>query len=197
MAHATAIAPEPIHGGTVAQVLAEYFGPRVGSVLYRGRSGSQYLFSAGRPDCLRWVLAEDVALFSRRPDEFLIHEETRIDPERERWRTIEMGVAELRAQLAAAEPAAPAGRPHRGVERGRGRPRRSNEELQHWLHLHEHTSPRWTYSDIAVHVAKLDGEDPGGALGTAVRRFKGALGPDRCAECVAGRFPSAPEHRRH
>jgi hypothetical protein len=79
--------PRPIDNGQVDQTVVEYTGGQRGAVTYRGPSGRSYRFDAGPSNKRHYVLDEDLEYFRRLVD-FRVLEETRIDLEEEKLRTL-------------------------------------------------------------------------------------------------------------
>ncbi len=194
--------PEPIADGTVAQVLVRYTGPKEGAVLWRGpKSKSEYSFSKGSPDDLRWVLVDDLDLFLSRPNQFEILEQTRIDPEELARRAQERAVSELRAQVTemarVIERAVLISSPApRSVAKGRtGRPRRGEQD-QLVYHLHRHCPDGWTLSELAAKFLDESYTAPATTMGKRLlafeRRYPDLAARDGCRYCQEASCPPRP-----
>ncbi len=195
--------PRPIDDGRVAQAIVEYTGNRTGAFTVRGPSGREYRFSALPSGNKQYVLSEDLERFRLLVD-FLVLEETFIDPEVDRIRNLERDLAVLRVDAESREArledtVGGVLRDHEERQRQRstrnpgGRPRIPLPELQRLWHLRHHSLPPWSIESLAIEFLGDNYATRHATISTRLSRFKKdhpeLLAEDDCPWCVRGRDP--------
>jgi hypothetical protein len=162
------------------RVLVRYCGRNGAAALWTGEvSGHPHSFSNSPGENLHWVAEEDLAKFRRLPDDFVVCDDTRVDPPRDRQRAIQLQAEtrdrETRLQLEALQAqftqltagvTAPVKAPSRRV----GRPPRGDQDHLAY-HLKYHCPDGWKLKDLAKKFITEDLGDPAAAMGRRLHRF--------------------------
>lgn len=147
-------------------VIVEYVGGNLGNFQVRGLGRLSHSFSAKESGRRRWVLSDDAEKICAHPD-FVMHSETRVDPEANRQRAlIEEAVAAMVGKAEDHRPTPRETSPARG-----GRPRIPNDLNLLCVHLARHCQQAWTPEALAAEYIENDLSDPAEAMRTRMRRF--------------------------
>ncbi len=175
-------------------VIVEYVGGNLGNFQVRGLGRLSYTFSAKERGRRRWVLCDDAEKICAHPD-FVMHSETRVDPEANRQRAlIEETVAAMVGKAEDHRPTPRETSPARG-----GRPRIPYDLNLLYVHLARHCEPAWTPGELAAEYIANDLSDAAEAMRARIRRFSGehrdaAAGEaEHCRYCAKSYCPEPPE----
>lgn len=186
--------PQVIADAARPYVTVEYVGGNLGNFKVRGLGSLSYTFSAKEIGRLRWVLRDDAEKICAHRD-FVMHHETRFDPDDERQRTL-VGetVSAMLGTLGGQQPAQTRATARRG-----GRPRIDSDLQMRCLHLQLHCEPPWTSAQLAAAFIDADLQRPAEAMRTRMRRYRrshsaaAAGGAEQCRYCAENYCPEPPD----